>query len=52
MPAALGVFIFVVDRPYELVLFHSTPGKFLLVGGLVLVVVGFFWMYKIVKIEV
>jgi tight adherence protein B len=52
MPAALGVFIFVVDRPYELVLFHSTPGKFLLVGGLVLVVVGFLWMYKIVKIEV
>jgi tight adherence protein B len=52
MPLALGIFIFVVDRPYELVLFHSTPGKFLLVGGLVLVVVGFLWMYKIVKIEV
>ncbi len=27
MPLALGIFIFVVNRPYELVLFHSTAGK-------------------------
>jgi tight adherence protein B len=52
MPLALGVFIFVVDRSYELVLFHSTAGKIMLVGGLVLIVGGFFWMYKTVKIEV
>ena len=52
MPLALGVFIFVVDRPYELILFHSTPGKFMLVGGLVLAVVGFYWMYRTVKVEV
>jgi tight adherence protein B len=52
MPLALGVFIFVVDRPYELVLFHTTAGKFMLVGGLVLVLLGFFWMYKTVKIEI
>ena len=52
MPLALGVFIFVVDRPYELILFDTTPGKFFLVGGLVLALVGFFWMYKAVKIEV
>ena len=52
LPLALGVFIFVVDRPYELVLFHTTGGKFLLVGGLVLMLLGFFWMYKTVKIEI
>jgi tight adherence protein B len=52
MPLALGIFIFVVDRPYELVLFHSSAGRIMLVGGLVLIVAGFFWMYKTVKIEV
>jgi Flp pilus assembly protein TadB len=51
MPLALGVFIFVVDRPYELVLFHTAPGRIMLVGGLVLIVVGFYWMYKTVKID-
>jgi len=52
MPLALGIFIFVVDRKYELVLFHSTAGNIMLIGGLVLILVGFFWMYKTVKIEV
>ena len=51
MPLALGVFIFVVNRPYELILFHTAPGRIMLVGGLVLIVVGFYWMYKTVKIE-
>lgn len=51
MPLALGIFIFVVDRPYELVLFHTAPGRIMLVGGLVLIVVGFYWMYKTVKID-
>jgi len=52
MPLALGIFIFVVDRKYELVLFHSTAGNIMLIGGLVLIVAGFLWMYKTVKIEV
>jgi tight adherence protein B len=52
MPLAMGIFIFTADRSYELVLFHSTGGKFMLVGGLVLMVLGFYWMYRIVKIEV
>ncbi|HUC14030.1 MAG TPA: type II secretion system F family protein, partial [Acidimicrobiales bacterium] len=51
LPLALGVFIFFANRPYELVLFHSTAGNYLLVGGLVLLVAGFYWMYRIVKIE-
>ncbi len=51
MPLALGLLIFVVNRAYILELFHSLPGKAMLVGGLVLQVVGFMWMYRIVKIE-
>ncbi|MGA3218798.1 MAG: type II secretion system F family protein [Acidimicrobiales bacterium] len=51
MPLVLGIFIFVVDRSYILELFHSAVGQVMLVGGLVLQIVGFFWMYRVVKIE-
>lgn len=51
LPLALGVFIFFVNRPYMLVLFHTFAGKCMLVGGLVLAVAGFYWMYRTVKIE-
>ncbi len=51
MPLLLGLFIFAVNRPYMLELFHSFGGKVMLVGGLVLQLIGFYWMYRIVKIE-
>jgi tight adherence protein B len=51
MPLVLGMFIFAVNRPYMLELFQTTVGKFLLVGGLLLQLAGFFWMYRLVKIE-
>lgn len=51
MPLALGIFIFVVNRPYELILFHSSGGNILLIVGLVLLLGGFYWMYRVVKIE-
>lgn len=51
LPLAIGLFIFFVNRAYIMVLFHTTAGKVMLVGGLVLAVVGFFWMYRTVKIE-
>jgi tight adherence protein B len=51
MPLALAVFIFVVNRPYMMVLFHTTAGKVMLVGGLVLEIVGFYWMFRTVKID-
>jgi tight adherence protein B len=51
MPLVLGIFIFVVNRSYILELFHSTVGEVMLVGGLLLQIVGFFWMYRVVKIE-
>ena len=52
LPLGLGVFIFFVNRPYLLVLFHTLAGKVMLVGGLVLQIVGFFWMYRTVKIDI
>ncbi len=51
MPVLLGIFIFAVNRAYMLELFHTFPGKVMLVGGLLLQVVGFFWMYRVVKIQ-
>lgn len=51
MPIGLGLFIFAVNRSYIMVLFHTFGGKVLLIGGMVLEVVGFFWMYKTVKID-
>jgi tight adherence protein B len=51
MPPALAVFIYVVDRTYMMVLFHTFPGKVMLIGGLVLEIAGFFWMWHTVKIE-
>jgi tight adherence protein B len=51
MPLALGIFIFFANRPYELILFHYSSGKIMLVTGVVLLVAGFYWMYRVVKIE-
>ncbi len=51
MPLALAIFIFVVNRPYMMVLFHTTAGKVMLVGGLVLEILGFYWMFRTVKID-
>jgi tight adherence protein B len=51
MPPALAIFIYVVDRTYMMVLFHTFPGKVMLIGGLVLEIVGFLWMWHTVKID-
>ena len=51
MPLALAVFIFFVNRAYMMVLFHHTAGKVMLVGGMILEIVGFYWMYRTVKID-
>jgi tight adherence protein B len=48
----LGLFIGVVNRSYLLTLVHTTPGKVALVGAAVLEVVGFFWLYRTISIEV
>jgi tight adherence protein B len=51
LPIVLGIFIFSINRSYMQVLFQSDVGKALLVGGLLLQVVGFYWMYRTVDIE-
>jgi tight adherence protein B len=51
LPPALAVFIYVVDRAYMSVLFHTFAGKVMLVTGIVLELVGFFWMWRTVKID-
>lgn len=51
LPIVLGIFIFAIDRSYTQVLFQSTVGKALLIGGLFLQILGFYWMYRIVDIE-
>ena len=51
MPPALAIFIYVVDRTYMMVLFHTFPGKVMLIGGLVREIVGFLWMWHTVKID-
>jgi tight adherence protein B len=51
MPLLLGLFIFAVNQAYMLELFRTRIGQIMLVGGLLLQVVGFFWMYRTVKIE-
>jgi tight adherence protein B len=51
LPIVLGIFIFSINRSYMEVLFQSTVGKALLIGGLLLQVVGFYWMYRTVDIE-
>ena len=51
LPVALGAFILAVNRPYILELVHSLPGRVMLIGGLLLEIVGFWWMNRIVKID-
>jgi tight adherence protein B len=51
LPIVLGIFIFTINRSYMDVLFQTVVGKALLVGGLLLQIVGFYWMYRTVNIE-
>ena len=51
MPPALGVFIFLVNRKYMMVLFHTSGGKGDAGDRHRLELVGFFWMWRTVKID-
>ena len=51
MPLLLGILIFTINRAYMEVLFQTFAGKVMLIGGLLLQIVGFYWMYRIVDIE-
>jgi tight adherence protein B len=51
LPLALGVVMYVLNHDYMTVMFNETIGRIMLAGGAVLMVGGFVWMQKIVKID-
>jgi tight adherence protein B len=52
LPIGVGLYIFRFNREYIMQLFQSTQGWFMFGIGAVLMAVGFFWMRKIVKVDV
>ncbi len=52
LPIAIGVFVYIVNPGYLSPLFHSTLGKIVFFGAIVLAVFGVVWMQRIVDIEV
>lgn len=50
MPLLLAAFLFAVDKPYILELFRTQIGQVALFAAVVLELLGFFWMYRTVKI--
>jgi len=52
LPPILGVAMYVINPDYMKTLFNTTVGQLLILGGIVLALVGFFWMKKVIKIEV
>ena len=51
LPFALAAFITIVNPDYIAELFSSVAGKVMTVGGAVLIVIGTFWMRRVVNIE-
>ena len=52
LPVAIGLFIYSTNRAYIMELFHTSAGRIAVLGAAVLELVGFIWMFRIVKIEV
>jgi len=51
LPIAIGVFVYTASRNYLTPLFHSTGGRIMFYGSVVLAAIGIVWMRRIVKIE-
>jgi tight adherence protein B len=52
LPIVLGAFMFLSRRAYVAPLFTDPRGVLLLIGGVLLVVVGGFWLTRVVRVEV
>lgn len=52
LPVLLGLFIFAVNRPYIKELFQSTPGEVALMIGIALELLGTWWLYRTIQIEI
>jgi tight adherence protein B len=52
LPVGLGLAMYVINREYITVLFTETIGQIMFGGGLLLALVGFYWMKKMIEIEI
>lgn len=52
LPVALGIFLYTTNSEYIGRLFDNLAGQLMLGGGVLAMVVGLFWMFKIIDIEV
>ncbi|MDP9296014.1 MAG: VWA domain-containing protein [Actinomycetota bacterium] len=52
LPIVIALYMILVNREYISLLVTTTPGRFMLIAGVSLLVVGMIWMKKIVKIDV
>jgi tight adherence protein B len=52
LPLMLGIAMYIINPDYIRVLFDTTAGNLMILGGIVLALVGFFWMKKVIEIEV
>jgi len=52
LPIAVGFAIFLINRPYVMILFRHPFGKLLAVSAVVLQILGYLWIRKIVDIEI
>jgi tight adherence protein B len=52
LPIVVGLAIFLINRPYVMILFEHPVGKLLAVSAVVLQILGYLWIRKIVDIEI
>lgn len=52
LPVGLGFAMYMLNRPYIETLFNTTLGNFLLGGAIVLAGVGFYWMKKVIEVDI
>jgi len=52
LPIVVGSLIYLIEPAYVTLLFTATLGRLLLVAGFTLQVIGYFWIRKIVNIEI
>jgi tight adherence protein B len=52
LPIVVGSLIYLIEPSYVMLLFTETMGRLLLAGGLTMQIIGYFWIRKIVNIEI
>jgi Flp pilus assembly protein TadB len=52
LPVGLGAVMYTINRDYMNVLLHDSFGQVLLIGAGLLAGVGFYWMKKIIEIDI